>query len=201
MKTDTKPTENTAESGNKSKPLLQAVFLLPYLAHKLTAKLSQQGIFNLDSEYPNENTHKIGYIDDFYFNDGEFSGSLKVTERTSFDFEDGDIDIVLRPLSDIDKDIDFEYTDNYGNIVKYPKKESVLGFLNIAKSDLITYHKILNAIRIPNAGGKGYHQYNFNVNGQLMLPFNIIQLLLQNKFDVYNLIGNYSNVISIHDVA
>jgi len=101
MKTDTKSTSNEAENGNKSKPLLQAVFLFPYLAHKLTAKLSQQGIFNLDSEYPNENAYKIGYIEDFYFNDGEFSGSLKVTEKTSFDFEEGDIEIILKPISDI----------------------------------------------------------------------------------------------------
>lgn len=174
--------------------------LFPYLPYKLTAKLSQQGIFNLDLEYPNENTHKIGYIDDFYFNNGEFSGSLKVSERTSFDFEQGDIDIVLRPLSDIQKDIDLEYTDNYGNITKYPKKISVLDYLNIAKYHQITYHKILNAVRIPIPNGKGYTQYNFNTNGQLLLPYDIIRLLIQNKFDVYNLIGKHKNVVSVHDV-
>ena len=35
MKTNTKPTSNEAENGNKSKPLLQAVFLAPYLPFKL----------------------------------------------------------------------------------------------------------------------------------------------------------------------
>ena len=35
MNTSTKQTENLAECGNKSKPLLQAVFLAPYLPYKL----------------------------------------------------------------------------------------------------------------------------------------------------------------------
>ena len=34
-----------------------------YLPYQLSARLSQQGIFNLDSEYPNENAHKVGFID------------------------------------------------------------------------------------------------------------------------------------------
>ena len=35
MNTSTKPTSNEAENGNKSKPLLQAVFLAPYLPFAL----------------------------------------------------------------------------------------------------------------------------------------------------------------------
>ena len=35
MNTSTKQSENLAECGNKSKPLLQAVFLAPYLPYKL----------------------------------------------------------------------------------------------------------------------------------------------------------------------
>ena len=35
MKTNTKPTSNEAENGNKSKPLLQAVFFAPYLPYSV----------------------------------------------------------------------------------------------------------------------------------------------------------------------
>ena len=35
MSESTKPTENPAENGNKSKPMLQAVFLIPYLPYNL----------------------------------------------------------------------------------------------------------------------------------------------------------------------
>lgn len=76
-----------------------------YLPYKLSARLSQQGIFNLDSEHPNENAHKIGFIDNFYFNDGELSGSLKISEKFSFDFEEGDIEILLHPLEMLTKTI------------------------------------------------------------------------------------------------
>ncbi len=63
-----------------------------------------------------------------------------------------------------------------------------------------TYHKILNAVRIPTPNGKDYTQYNFNTNGQLLLPYDIIRLLIQNKFYVYNLIGKHKNIVSVHGV-
>lgn len=44
MKTDTKSTENKAESGNKSKPLLQAVFLAPYLPFRLKGQVFEYKI-------------------------------------------------------------------------------------------------------------------------------------------------------------
>lgn len=79
--------------------------IVGYLPYKLNARLSQQGIFNLDSEYPNENAHKVGFIDNFYFNQGELSGSLKISEKFSFDFEEGDIEILLYPLEMLTKTI------------------------------------------------------------------------------------------------
>ena len=40
MKTDTKPTSNTAESGNKSKPLLPAVFVGQFLFREVFSRYS-----------------------------------------------------------------------------------------------------------------------------------------------------------------
>lgn len=85
---------------------LELKHVAPYLTYKLPAKLSQQGIFNLDLEYPNENVYKIGYIEDFYFVGGKMFGTIRVSEKTSFDFEEGDVDILLRPLSDLTKEIE-----------------------------------------------------------------------------------------------
>lgn len=180
--------------------------LFPYLQYKLTAKLSQQGIFNLDLEYPNENTHKIGYIDDFYFNNGEFSGSLKVTERTSFDFEEGDIDIVLRPIEDLTKEINFEgqyfiplielfekvdggsYTEERVLI----KNENGKFIISNSISELIYYSK-----------EKCFVYSTLDLDGDDMQPsfkqLDLFNLLYKWNFDLDNLIETYTNVISVHD--
>lgn len=83
-------------------------YILPYLSHKLPARLSQQGIFNLDLEYPDSNVYKVGYIEDFSYFNGEFSGSIKISDKLSYDFEEGDFEIVLRPLSDITEEIEID---------------------------------------------------------------------------------------------
>lgn len=77
-----------------------------YLNHKLPARLSRQGIFNLDREYPDSNDYKLGYLSDFCFNDGEFTGAIKITDKIYYDVEEGDFEIILRPLSDLIKEID-----------------------------------------------------------------------------------------------
>lgn len=181
--------------------------LFPYFQYKLTAKLSQQGIFNLDLEYPNGNTHKIGYIEDFYFNNGEFSGSLKVTERTSFDFEEGDIDIVLRPIEDLTKEINFEgqyfiplielfekvdggsYTEERVLI----KNEKGKFIISNSISELIYYSK-----------EKCFVYSTLDLDGDDAQPIfkqlDLFNLLYKWNFDLDNLIETYTNVISIHDV-
>lgn len=78
-----------------------------YLPYKLPARLSQQGISNLDREYPDSNDRRVGYFNSFYFNE-EFSGSIRVSDKTSFDVEEGDFEIILRPLSDLTKEIEYE---------------------------------------------------------------------------------------------
>ena len=63
----------------------------PYLPHRVPAKLSRQGVFNLDSEYPNENAHKLGYVEAFNCNEeGDIEwGVLRVLKNYSFDFGKG----------------------------------------------------------------------------------------------------------------
>lgn len=79
--------------------------LAPYLAYKAQAILSEQGIFNLDREYPEPSDRNIGIITDFsIYKDGSYTGILTISKKISHDFSDGDIVLVLRPLSDLTKD-------------------------------------------------------------------------------------------------
>jgi len=70
MKTDTKQSTNTAEYGNKSKPLLQAVFLAPYLPYEIEALNpfdERNKIIGLKNEtyfIENGNTYAYGDIRD-----------------------------------------------------------------------------------------------------------------------------------------
>ena len=64
MKNDTNPTENTAKSGNKSKPLLQAVFLAPYLPFKLQGHYLLSDVVNTPKD---ELRDKLLTIDNFDF--------------------------------------------------------------------------------------------------------------------------------------
>ena len=48
---NTKQTENLAECGNKSKPLLQAVFLTPYLTYRLKGQVFQYKIDRIKNRY------------------------------------------------------------------------------------------------------------------------------------------------------
>ena len=64
MKTSTKQTENLAECGNKSKPLLQAVFLAPYLPFKLQGHYSLSDVVNTPKD---ELRDKLLTIDNFDF--------------------------------------------------------------------------------------------------------------------------------------
>lgn len=83
--------------------------LAPYLPYGLKAILSQEGKFNLDSEYPNEHRNKICTITDFTTYSNDLGGSMKVdnTKDYSFDFDSlSEIEILLRPLSDLTKEIE-----------------------------------------------------------------------------------------------
>lgn len=177
---------------------LKIKHIAPYLPYKIPARLSRQGIFNLDLEYPDENVHKIGFIDNFYFNDGDFSGSLKITEKKSFDFEDGDIEFVLRPLSDLTKEIEINgekfvplefLGKSYEPSGCFDEEDKVFGW------DVAT-------------GGDDFQDYYFVVEGNFgfsihcgspnecgsyvtqveSLPYDLIQKLFEWHFDVFGLI-------------
>ena len=78
MSESTKPTLNEAENGNKSKPLLQAVFLAPYLPH------------GLKLQYLNKNFKLIGVIKEkLYF------------EELAFPINNLECKPILKPISDL----------------------------------------------------------------------------------------------------
>lgn len=83
---------------------LQLHEIAGYLPHKLPARLSHEGILNLDLEYSTAAYHGLGFIEWFGFYDGEINGSVRLSDKLSYDFdEQSEIEIVLRPMSDIDK--------------------------------------------------------------------------------------------------
>jgi hypothetical protein len=86
---------------------LELKHLAGYLPYGIPAKLSQKGIFNQDDEYPNPRTLELGIIKNISFWHPEITGQLHVSDTYSFDFDEIDeVDIVLRPLSDLTKEIE-----------------------------------------------------------------------------------------------
>lgn len=88
---------------------LELKHLAPYLPYGLKAKLSKEGVFNLDSEYRNEYAYRICTIIDFTTYSKDLGGSMKVDETKDyrFDFDSlSEIEIILRPLSDLTKEIE-----------------------------------------------------------------------------------------------
>ena len=65
MKTSTKQTENLAECGNKSKPLLQAVFLAPYLPFKLQGHYLLSDVVNTPKDELRDKSLTIANFDFF----------------------------------------------------------------------------------------------------------------------------------------
>jgi hypothetical protein len=86
---------------------LKLKHLVCYLPYGIPAKLSEKGIFNQDDEFPNPRTKELGVIKNISFWDPEITGQLHISDTYSFDFDEIDeIDIVLRPLSDLTKEIE-----------------------------------------------------------------------------------------------
>ncbi|MBK8807786.1 MAG: hypothetical protein IPO21_14525 [Bacteroidales bacterium] len=91
------------------KQKLEIKDLSPYFPYGIKATLSSIGRLNLDSEYPNEHANKIGVVDEWFVNDNEIGGVLRVGQNYSFDFQEIDeIDIHLRPLAWIQNEITHE---------------------------------------------------------------------------------------------
>lgn len=86
---------------------LELKHIVGYLPYGIPAKLSKKGIFNQDDEYPNPRTLELGIIKNISFWHPEITGQLHVSDTYSFDFDEIDeVDIVLRPLSDLTKEIE-----------------------------------------------------------------------------------------------
>jgi hypothetical protein len=78
-----------------------------YLPYGIPAKLSEKGIFNQDDEFPNPRTKELGVIKNISFWHPEITGQLHISDTYSFDFDEIDeIDIVLRPISNLTKEIE-----------------------------------------------------------------------------------------------
>jgi hypothetical protein len=86
---------------------LELRHLVGYLPYGIKGLLSRKGRLNQDDDYPNHRVHEIGIIKNISFWDSEITGQLHVSETYSFDFSEIDeVDILLRPLSDLTKEIE-----------------------------------------------------------------------------------------------
>jgi hypothetical protein len=81
--------------------------LAGYFPYGIKGVLSRKGRLNQDDDYPNHRVHEVGIIKNISFWGSEITGQLHVSETYSFDFSEIDeVDILLRPLSDLTKEID-----------------------------------------------------------------------------------------------
>jgi hypothetical protein len=98
----------------KTKEELLKIYLA-YLPYELEVTLSDEGRYNLDSEYPNEHTYKKGIITEFSFSTGEFGyGEFQVSKNYYFSINDlSEVKPILYDLSYLTKEIEHE-----GNIIK-----------------------------------------------------------------------------------
>lgn len=91
-----------------------------------------------------------------------------------------------RPISDLTKEIELLTEDFNLKHTTYPKKISLLDYLNIAKTNPHKYRPRLNIFEY--SLGNTTVSYNFDVNGQLLMPYDIVRLFYMNHFDVFGLI-------------
>ena len=87
----------------------EIVFLI---ANEYPARLSAQGVFNLDLEYPSENTSKIGRVTNFSIYNGKISGEINISDKTAYDFDEiSDIEFLAHPITSLAKTIRFNGED------------------------------------------------------------------------------------------
>jgi len=81
--------------------------LAAYLPYGIRAKISQEGHFNLDCEYPIPYTDEIGVINSISFDLNKVYGILTMGNGWQFDFEELDeIIMCVRPLSQLTETIE-----------------------------------------------------------------------------------------------
>ncbi|WP_430827267.1 hypothetical protein [Chryseobacterium indologenes] len=135
-----------------------------YLPYGLEIGLSDEGIYNLDSEYPNEHAHKTGIITEFTISNGEFGyGEFKVSEKYYFSFNElSEVKPVIYPLEYLTKEIEHE-------------GRSVCFLMEIDKKHPFncTYQEMAEHIKTMNID---------------LMPFWLLKELLKYHFNVFNLL-------------
>ena len=134
MKTSTKQNKNLAECGNKSKPLLQAVFLAPYLPFKLKCQIK------------NGKQIKIDVLQAIYNNEvkAECTFFNIVEAQQGFEF----VKPILKPLGDLTKD---EKTCDEINEFLEPNGLEINNFLllkNSLNAVVISWEEMQNVLNI-----------------------------------------------------
>jgi hypothetical protein len=91
----------------KSKEELLKIYSA-YLPYELEVTLSDEGRYNLDSEYPNEHAYKKGMITEFSFSNGDFGyGEFQVSKNYYFSINElSEIKPVLYPMDMLTKEIE-----------------------------------------------------------------------------------------------
>lgn len=157
---------------------LELKHLVPYLPYGLKAKLSQEGRFNLDNECPNEYCNDICTITDFTTYSKDLGGSMKVdkTKDYSFDFDSlSEIEIILRPLSDLTKEIEHN-----------GEKFVTIDYFEIGDDDNETYEYDNGNINlIQDLEYLSANRLSLDI---VFIPYGVIQKLLEWHFDVFGLI-------------
>ena len=134
MSESTKQTENSAENGNRTKPLLQAVFLAPYLPFKLKCQIK------------NGKQIKIDVLQAIYNNEvkAECTFFNIVEVQQGFEF----VKPILKPLGDLTKD---EKTCDEINEFLEPNGLEINNFLllkNSLNAVVISWEEMQNVLNI-----------------------------------------------------
>ena len=178
--------------------------IAPYLPYGLKAKLSQEGVFNLDSEYRNEYAYRICTITDFTTYSKDLGGSMKVdkTKDYRFDFDSlSEIEIILRPLSDITKEIEHN-GEKFVPIIEMAKLYASTNDVEAIKGAVTNFHyfkcyysKSDYQILIINDSLRGWFSYYFNDDEpncgvNIVNEWEVRDKLFEWHFDVFNLREN-----------
>jgi hypothetical protein len=159
-----------------------------YLLHKLKATLSQKGKFNLDSEYPNDYANKVGVINTWTICENEIGGILEVAKNYSFDFcEIDEVDIYLRPLSDLTKEIEHN-GEKFVPIVElakiaFPKgkHELIKNYVNLGAGYTFHYNKDFDCL-------KGFNGHRWDYQCFIPNQLQLFKKLYSWHFDIHGLI-------------
>lgn len=157
---------------------LELKHLAPYLPYGLKAKLSQEGVFNLDSEYRNEYAYSICTVTDFTTYSKDLGGSMKVDKSKDyrFDFDSlSEIDIILRPLSDLTKEIKYKLSTY-----------AFIDLFEIGDCDGCVFefeHGNIKTIKALEDIAK-YNSYS-DIN---YLPYAVVNMMFEYHFDIFGLI-------------